>query len=32
MEKIPGTGHALAVEQPELVGAAIGGFIEEVSA
>jgi pimeloyl-ACP methyl ester carboxylesterase len=32
IETIPGTGHALAVEQPEQVGAAIGGFITEVSA
>jgi pimeloyl-ACP methyl ester carboxylesterase len=31
IETIPGTGHALAVEQPEKVGAAIGGFIEGVS-
>jgi pimeloyl-ACP methyl ester carboxylesterase len=28
---IPGTGHALAVEQPERVGETIGNFIEEVS-
>jgi pimeloyl-ACP methyl ester carboxylesterase len=31
IETIPGTGHALAVEQPEQVAAAIGGFIQEVS-
>jgi pimeloyl-ACP methyl ester carboxylesterase len=31
IETIPGTGHALAVEQPELVGGAIGSFIEEAS-
>ena len=31
IETIPGTGHALAVEQPELVGAAIGDFIEEAA-
>jgi len=31
IETIPGTGHALAVEQPEKVGAAIGGFVQEVS-
>jgi pimeloyl-ACP methyl ester carboxylesterase len=31
VETIPGTGHALAVEQPEKVGAAIGAFIQEVS-
>lgn len=31
IETIPGTGHALAVEQPERVAAAIGGFIQEVS-
>lgn len=30
IETIPGTGHALAVEQPEKVGAAIGDFITEV--
>ena len=28
---IPGTGHALAVEQPEQVGEVIGGFIQETS-
>jgi pimeloyl-ACP methyl ester carboxylesterase len=28
---VPGTGHALAVEQPEAVGAVIGDFINEVS-
>lgn len=31
IDTIPGTGHALAFEQPELVGAVIGDFIEEVS-
>jgi pimeloyl-ACP methyl ester carboxylesterase len=31
IETIPGTGHALAVEQPEQVGATIGGFIEQVA-
>jgi pimeloyl-ACP methyl ester carboxylesterase len=30
VETIPGTGHALAVEQPEKVAAAIAGFIEDV--
>jgi pimeloyl-ACP methyl ester carboxylesterase len=32
IETIPGTGHALAVEQPEKVGETIGRFIQEVSA
>ena len=32
IETIPGTGHALAVEQPERVGAVIGNFIREVAA
>ena len=31
IETIPGTGHALAVEQPEKVGAVIGDFINEAS-
>jgi pimeloyl-ACP methyl ester carboxylesterase len=31
IETIPGTGHALAFEQPEEVGAVIGDFIREVS-
>jgi len=31
IETIPGTGHALAFEQPEEVGATIGEFIREVS-
>jgi pimeloyl-ACP methyl ester carboxylesterase len=31
IETIPGTGHALAVEQPEKVGAVIGNFIEEAA-
>jgi pimeloyl-ACP methyl ester carboxylesterase len=31
VETIPGTGHALAVEQPDAVGSAIGKFIQEVS-
>ena len=31
IETIPGTGHALAVEQPEQVGDVIGGFIREAS-
>jgi pimeloyl-ACP methyl ester carboxylesterase len=32
IETIPGTGHALAVEQPEKVGETIGRFVQEVSA
>jgi pimeloyl-ACP methyl ester carboxylesterase len=31
IETIPGTGHALAYEQPEKLAAATAGFIEEVS-
>ena len=31
IETIPGTGHALAVEQPEAVATAIGDFIDEVA-
>jgi pimeloyl-ACP methyl ester carboxylesterase len=31
IETVPGTGHALAVEQPDEVGAVIGDFITEVS-
>ena len=31
IETIPGTGHALAVEQPGEVGTVIGDFINEVS-
>ena len=31
IDTIPGTGHALAFEQPQLVGAVIGDFITEVS-
>jgi pimeloyl-ACP methyl ester carboxylesterase len=31
IETIPGTGHAVAFEQPEQVGDVIGGFIQEVA-
>ena len=31
IETIPGTGHALAIEQPQEVGTVIGDFINEVS-
>jgi pimeloyl-ACP methyl ester carboxylesterase len=31
LETIPGTGHALIVEQPQLTAAATAGFIEETS-
>jgi pimeloyl-ACP methyl ester carboxylesterase len=31
VETIPGTGHAIAYEQPEKLAAAIGGFVEEVA-
>jgi pimeloyl-ACP methyl ester carboxylesterase len=31
VETIPGTGHAVAYEQPEKLAAAIGGFIQEVA-
>jgi pimeloyl-ACP methyl ester carboxylesterase len=31
VETIPGTGHALTIEQPERVAEAVAGFVAEVS-